>query len=239
MGTLYIVATPIGNLEDITIRAIKTLFSVDYIACEDTRRTGQLIKNYAIRIRNKDLIIKNLDISQKPKLISYYDEIEVKKAPEIMNLLENGNDIALVSDAGTPLLSDPGFKLVNLAIKRQIKIVPIPGASAIITALVVSGLPVNDFRFIGFLPAKQPKRIKLLKSILNDARPRGHQYTIILFEAPQRMKATLEDIKSVFGEIDIVLARELTKIHEEVIRGKISEVLRKNFEVKGEFVILF
>lgn len=239
MGTLYIVSTPIGNLDDITIRAIKTLFSVDYIACEDTRKTGLLIQNYELRIKNRDLCIKDLRLSKNPKLISYYDETEEQKSPEIVSLLEQGYDVALVSDAGTPLLSDPGFKLVSIAIKRRIRIVPIPGPSAMITALVASGLPTHGFRFIGYLPQKLSKRIALLKSILNDSRPRGYQYTVILFEAPQRIKDTLEDIKSVFGDIDVVLARELTKIHEELIRAKIVELLRKNFKAKGEFVILF
>lgn len=262
MGTLYIVATPIGNLEDITIRAIKTLFTVDYIACEDTRVTGRLLSLLKQRFLNREVTIKDLAIDKKPALISYFDEIEEQKAPEVIGLLENGHDVALVSDAGTPLISDPGFKLVKLAIKQGANVVPIPGPSSILAALTASGLPSHDFRFLGYLSSKHSLRITQLKSILTDSvftqtkarhryqfeagmhksydsRPLGHNYTIILFEAAQRVKRLLSDIREIFGDKDIVLSRELTKIHEEFIRGKISEITEKKFTYKGEFVVLF
>lgn len=239
MGTLYIVATPIGNLDDITIRAIKTLFTVDFVACEDTRVTGQLLSILKQRLENQDVSIKGLSTAKKPALISYYDEIEEQKTPEIIGYLESGHDCALVCDAGTPLISDPGFKLVNRAIKQGVRIVPIPGPSSVLTALVTSGLPTHDYRFIGYLPSKRTKRITVLNSILTSLRPYGQKYTIIMFEAPQRVKETLNDIKEVFGDVEVVLARELTKVHEEFIRGKISNLIDKKFEEKGEFVILF
>lgn len=242
MGTLYIVSTPIGNLEDITIRAIKTLFTVDYIACEDTRRTGVLLgalqKHYE-KLTGSDPETYRIRPYSTPRLISYYDEIEVTRAPEILDLLEKGKNVALVADAGTPLISDPGFKLVQACIKRVIKIVPIPGPSALITALTVSGLPPDKFLFLGYLPEKKSKRIKLLKDSSIDSRPRTLLYTIIIYESPHRLKSTLEDIKEEFGDIEIVIARELTKVHEEVWRGKITKAL-DHFKIsKGELVILF
>lgn len=225
MGTLYIVATPIGNLEDVSLRAIKTLFSVDYIACEDTRRTGMLIKNLKIK---------------KPKLISFYDEVEEIKTPAIIDLIQQNKSVALVSDAGTPLISDPGFKLVRECLKRKIKITAIPGPSSVITALTLSGLPTNQFLFLGYLPAKSGKRKKLLQELhqlLNNSieiKP-----TAIFFETPHRLAKCLDDIKQTFGDIEIVIARELTKIHEEVIRGRISDLEKMINRFKGELVILF
>ncbi len=252
MGTLYIVATPIGNLEDITIRAIKTLFSVDYIACEDTRVTSLLLDQ--ISQKYTSILYSNV---VKPKLISYYDEIEFKRVPEIIGLLENGKNIALVSDSGTPLVSDPGFKLVSECIKRNVKIVSIPGSSSIIAALTLSGLPTNQFLFLGYLPNKSTKRINLLENLkalrhLGSGPERAKRVewdspdgggsrinpTIIFFEAPHRLKESLEDIKEVFGDIEIVICRELTKIHEEVWRGKISDALYQFSNSKGELVIL-
>ncbi len=211
MGTLYIVATPIGNLEDITLRAIKILSLVDYIACEDTRRTGQLLRHLKI---------------EKKNLISYYDEVEEVKTPEIVNLIEEGHDVALVSDAGTPLISDPGYKLVRECIRRDIKVVSIPGPSSVIEALIVSGLPINKFTFMGYIPAKKNRRREFLKEIKG---------TVVFFETANRLKESLEDIKNIFGDIEIVIARELTKIHEEVWRGKISEAIKREF--RGEIVL--
>lgn len=241
MGTLYIVATPIGNLEDITIRALKALFTVDVIACEDTRRTGQLLKNFELRIMNYELRIKELDIKHKPQLISFYDEVEEQRTFEIIELLRQGKNVALVSDAGTPLIADPGFKLIRACIKEGIKIVSIPGPSSIIAAITLSGLPTNNFQFIGYLPTKRNKRISLLKLYSPDSRPRIPLIisTLIAFESPHRIAETLADMKEVFGDIDIVIARELTKIHEEIIRGKISEIEKKTLQIKGEFVLLF
>ena len=235
MGTLYIVATPIGNLEDITVRAIKTLFSVDYIACEDTRRSGQLLQNLESGIMNHEF---DINILKKPRLISYYDEVEAVKTPEIIDILENGNDVALVSDAGTPLISDPGYKLVRECAKRDIKVVSIPGATPVISALVSSGLPANQFLFMGFLPKNKNKRIELLKDTLycfdtlESMRP-----TVIFFETVKRLEESLLDIKEIFGDMEIVIARELTKMHEEIWRGKISAAIKREF--KGEIVVLF
>ena len=239
MGILFIVSTPIGNLEDITLRAIKTLFSVDCIACEDTRKTGQLIKNYQSRIKNQELRIKNLEIKRKAKLISYYDDIEQKRIPEIISLLDKDKDVALVSNAGTPLIADPGFKLVKECIKRNIKVVPIPGPSAVLAALVASGLPTNNFYFLGFLPVKKNKRQELLKKLQKSFENFRQKPTIIAYEAPHRIQKTLSDIKEIFGDIEIVIARELTKIHEEGKKIKISEAITYYSKPKGEFVILF
>ncbi len=251
MGTLYLVATPIGNLEDITLRAIKTLFSVDYIACEDTRKTGQLLKSLQNFIQDKTprmvagwseaeaMTPPRWRNRNKPQLISFYDEIELKRIPEIINLLQSGKDVALVSDSGTPLISDPGYKLVEECLKQNIKVTSIPGPSSVITALTLSGLPPNDFRFIGYLPANTNKRQKLLNDMLSAVRPDKQSHIIIAFESPHRLKESLEDLKNIFGDIEIVLCRELTKIHEEVWRGKISEALDYFQNPKGEFVLLF
>lgn len=241
MGTLDIVATPIGNLEDITIRAIKTLFSVDIIACEDTRRTGQLLE----ALKNKFTFMVRLVKASSPKLISYYDEVEENKIPQIINLLENDKNVALVSDSGTPLISDPGFKLVRECIKRGIKVTSIPGPSSVITALTISGLSTNQFLFLGYLPLTQNKRKKILTQL-------QHRYgsshsevvkaihpTVIFFETPHRLKESLKDLKEVFGDIEIVIARELTKIHEEIYRGKISQATAYFSKIKGELVVLF
>lgn len=244
MGILYIVSTPIGNLEDISIRAIKTLFSVAYIACEDTRKTGLLLaelrKRYTYWI-GSDPEVARVRSSSTPRLISFYDEIEVSRTPEVIDLLEQGKNVALVSDAGTPLISDPGFKLVRECIKSGIKIVPIPGSSALITALTVSGLPPDKFLYLGYLPEKKTKRLKVLEDILSSSRPYARLYklTIIIFESPHRLKSTLDDIKAIFGDIEIVIARELTKIHEEIWSGKISDSINYFKNPKGEFVLLF
>ncbi|KKR31336.1 MAG: Ribosomal RNA small subunit methyltransferase I [Candidatus Gottesmanbacteria bacterium GW2011_GWC2_39_8] len=237
MKTLFIVATPIGNLEDITIRAIKILFSVDYIACEDTRRTGQLLSVIELRIMNNELCIKDLNL-KKAKLISYYDEVEYERLPEIIRLLEQDKDVALVSDGGTPLISDPGFKLVRECIKRGIKVESIPGPSSVITALTLSGLPPNSFWFQGYLPATKSKRIKLLEKLKGAFVIQSDRPTLIFFESPHRLKESLEDIKEVFGDIEITISRELTKINEEIFRGLVSSAILHLSNSKGEFVIL-
>jgi len=252
MSNLYIVATPIGNLKDITLRALETLFSVDYIACEDTRHTGQLLNvlrsnlfRHSGEERNDDSRIKfgfwtsqNDELIKSPKLISYYDEIEYKRMPEIIALLEDGKEVALVSDGGTPLVSDPGFKLVNECLKRGIKVISIPGPTAVISALVSSGLPTNNFWFLGYLPTKSTQRIKLLSSLNDSLKLIKNSPTLIFFEAPHRMTESLTDIKEVFGDREICIAKELTKIHEEVWRGKISDAQLKFNNTKGEIVIL-
>ena len=250
MGNLYLIATPIGNLEDISIRAINTLLTVDYIACEDTRRTGQLLE----AIKNKFTFMVQFMKVNDPKFISFYDEIEEKRVPEIIALLAQDKNIALVSDSGTPLICDPGFKLVKECLKRGIKIISLPGPSSVITALTSSGLPTNNFLFMGYLPNKSSKRIKLFESLKalrhlgggpdsigNSPDSGGSRInpTIIFFESPHRLKESLQDLQEVFGDIDVVITRELTKLHEEIFRGKISETLIHFKEIKGEIVLLF
>jgi len=227
MGILYIVATPIGNLQDITLRAIEVLKTVDAIACEDTRKTGLLL--------NKILPIN------KPRLISYYEQNELRRIPEIINALKNGLNVALVSDAGTPTISDPGFKLVRETIREGIKVESIPGPSSVISALVSSGLPTDKFLFLGYLPKKEGKRKKLLNEFQCFKTLKQIHPTIIFFESPYRLLKTLGNIKEVFGDIDIVICRELTKIYEEIRREKISNSIEHftNTNPKGEFVLLF
>ena len=231
MNSLFIVSTPIGNIEDITIRALKVLFEADVIACEDTRRTGQLLKIY-------DLRFKNHESNNKGKLISFYDEVEENKTQEIIELIKDGKKVALVSDAGTPLISDPGFKLVRECIKNNIQIISVPGPSAVIAALSISGLPTNQFLFLGYPPPKTGARLKLLSNIKSTFEHSQIRPTIIFFESPHKIHGTLEDLKSTFGDIEIVICRELTKIHEEVIRDNISKILTNN-NLKGEICILF
>jgi 16S rRNA (cytidine1402-2'-O)-methyltransferase len=255
MGILYIVATPIGNLEDITIRAIKTLFSVDIIAAEDTRRTGQLLaelkKRYpafchpnALPSHSREggnLAFENEIPGSSPrmtsandqKLISYYDEIEFKKMPELIGLLEEGKTIALVSDAGTPLIADPGYKLVHEALKRGIRVESIPGPSAILAALTSSGFPTHQFSFYGYVPEKESGRKKIFELL------KQSEGTNIFYVAPHKLEQALLDMKEVFGNIEIALARELTKMHEEVWRGSVDDAMKAFSEPKGELVLLF
>lgn len=233
MGTLYIVATPIGNLQDITLRAIEVLQSVNAIACEDTRKTGILLS----RILPIHTNTTNNPIKQK--LISYYEQNELQRIPEIINALKNGLNIALVSDAGTPTISDPGFKLVRECIREGIRVESIPGASSAITALTVSGLPTDKFLFVGYPPKKPGHRKKFFENIASMIRTM--KATIIMFEAPHKIIRTLEEMKEIFGDVDIVICRELTKIHEEITREKISVSIEHFLKTnpKGEFVILF
>ena len=239
MATLSIVGTPIGNLEDISIRAIKILLSSDLIACEDTRRTGQLIKNYESRIMNFEWKIKDLIINKTQKLISFYDEVEELKIPEIIEFIRQGKKVALVSDSGTPLISDPGYKLVRECLKQQIKVTVVPGPSALINALTVSGLPPNQFLFLGYLPAKSGLRIKLLTDLKNTFNHSELKPTVIFYESPHRLNRTLTDIKIIFGDIKVVIARELTKVYEEIFSENISEILKAGKNLKGEITLLF
>ncbi len=222
---LYLVSTPIGNLEDITLRALNTLFSVDLILCEDTRKTLNLLR-----------------LSQKPgqiipKLVSYFEENEFKRIPEVVSELEKGVEIALVTNSGTPTISDPGFKLVRECRGRNIPVISIPGPSSPIAALACSGLPTDKFLFLGFLPSKSGQRIKLLENVKKSLE--SVSSTVIFFESPFRLVKSLSDLKDVFGDIEIVVCRELTKIYEEVEKGKISYFINKYPKPKGEFVILF
>jgi 16S rRNA (cytidine1402-2'-O)-methyltransferase len=226
MGKLYIVSTPIGNLEDITLRAIKTLFSSDLILCEDTRHTDLLLHE----LKSRYVTMFRYMIT-KPNLMSYYDEIEDKRIPEVIELLGQGKNIALVSDAGTPLISDPGFRLVRECLKRGIAVESIPGPSAVLAALTSSGLPPDRFLFLGYPPEKQSARLKLFKELKPNI-------TTIFYCAPHKFLSTIDDLRSVFGDIDIVIARELTKVHEEVWRGKLSDAMLKFAKIKGELVVL-
>ena len=203
MAILYLVSTPIGNLEDITLRAKRILGEVDIIACEDTRKTG--------------VLLVKLNIPRK-RLLSYYEENELRRIPEIVRLLKEGKNVALVSNAGTPTISDPGFKLVRECLIQGIKVEAIPGPSAILTALVSSGLPTDKFLFLGYLPKKQGKRKKLLENCKLSA----VHYTLIFYESPHRLIETLKDLQEIFGDIEIVLCRELTKIYEEIKRKRIK-----------------
>ncbi len=219
MSTLYIVPTPIGNLKDITLRSLDVLKRVEYIACEDTRRTRILLEHY--------------DIKGK-KLLSYYHPKEKEKMKGIIKLLKEGKEVALVSDAGTPLISDPGYILVKECIKEGIKVEALPGPTALITALTASGLPTDRFIFMGFPPKKKTK--KFWESIKG-----CKDFTVILYESPERINKTLEVIKDYFNDPDTVIARELTKINEEFIRGKASILLKEleGTKLKGELVVLF
>ncbi len=219
-GTLYLVGTPIGNLEDITLRALRTLKEVDLIACEDTRQTMKLLNHYGIA---------------KPT-ISYHEHNELTRAAELVVHLERGDNIAMVSDAGMPGVSDPGYRLVVLAVRHHIRVVPIPGASAFLSSLVASGLPTDSFNFNGFLPAKEGARRTVLEAIRSSPR------TQIFYEAPHRIVETLRDVVDILGpERHIVMAREVTKLHEEFLRGTADSVLaqlEERGDIRGEITLL-
>ena len=215
-GTIYLVATPIGNLEDITFRAIKTLKEVDIIAAEDTRHTLQLLNHFEI---------------SKP-LISYHRHNEETKTENLINMVLEGKNIAIVTDAGTPGISDPGEEIVKEAIKNQIQIIPIPGACALINSLIVSGISTKEFSFFGFLPLNKKNRKETLEKIKKERK------TVILYEAPHKLQNTLQDILEKIGNINACLVRELTKLHEEKLYGKISELAELCKQPKGEFVII-
>lgn len=215
-GTLYLIATPIGNLEDITLRALRILREVDLVACEDTRQTQKLLSHYGIQKR----------------MVSYHEHNEALRAPEIIAELENGGNVALVSDAGTPLVSDPGYRLVSKAIERGVRVEPVPGPSAVLAALSASGLPTDSFQFRGFLPPRSAQRRKCLAALKDEPA------TLIFFEAPHRIRETLEDINEVLGPRPVVLAREITKIHEQFLRGAASELLHSQLPLRGEFTLL-
>jgi 16S rRNA (cytidine1402-2'-O)-methyltransferase len=218
-GTLYVVATPIGNLEDISSRALRILGEVDLIACEDTRQTRKLLDRYVI---------------SKP-LVSYHEHNEQTRSSELLRELLAGKSIALVSDAGTPLIADPGYRLVQQACEQGVSVSPIPGPSAVLAALSASGLPTDSFHFHGFLPAKKAQRRKVLEEW------KGSPATLVFYETPHRVLDALEDIAETLGARPLVLARELTKIHEEFLRGtaaELREALAKRPSVKGEIVLL-
>ncbi|MBI2599961.1 16S rRNA (cytidine(1402)-2'-O)-methyltransferase [Candidatus Daviesbacteria bacterium] len=220
---LYIIPTPIGNLKDITLRSLEVLGLVDAIICEDTRRTAQLLNHFQIK---KPLIILN-------------DYNEEREFPKIFSALNSGENLALVSDAGTPLISDPGYKLVRECIAQKIPVDSLPGPSSVITALTLSGLPPDKFFFLGYLPEKPGRRLKLLQYILNREQNVELKATYIIFVAPHKLTKTLEDMKQVFGDIEVVLAHELTKIHQSVESKKIYQWLEDLKNPKGEYILLF
>jgi 16S rRNA (cytidine1402-2'-O)-methyltransferase len=218
-GTLYIVATPIGNLEDITHRALRVLREVDLIACEDTRHTRKLLNHYDI----------------KTKVTSYHDHNERERSVELLQALASGVNVAIVSDAGTPGISDPGFRLISEAGAKGIAVVAVPGPTAVIAALVASGLPTDEFFFAGFLPSRSGARRTRLTEL------RDIPATLIFYEAPHRLAATLRDAREILGERAAVIARELTKIHEEIARGRLSELAQRfgsEERTRGEIVLL-
>jgi 16S rRNA (cytidine1402-2'-O)-methyltransferase len=219
-GSLYLVATPIGNLDDITLRALHVLREeVALIACEDTRQTQKLLQHFEIR---------------KP-LVSYHEHNEMQRGAEILAALARGDSVALVSDAGTPLISDPGYRVVSEAIAHGIPVVPIPGASALLAALTASGLPVHEFRFAGFLPPKALARRKMLENLAHET------MTIVAYESPHRILETLADMRELLANASIVLAREVTKVHEEFLRGSaagVLEILDRRGPVKGEITLI-
>jgi 16S rRNA (cytidine1402-2'-O)-methyltransferase len=218
-GTLYLVSTPIGNLEDITHRAVRLLGEVDLIACEDTRHTRKLLNHYGI----------------KTQTVSYHEHNERQRAEELLNLLQSGSDVAIVSDAGTPGISDPGFRVVQAAIKQGLRVVPLPGPTALITALIASGLASDEFFFGGFLPARSGQRRARLAEVASIPA------TLIFYEAPHRIAASLKDARDVLGEREAVVARELTKMHEEISRGCLSELAERfssSLNARGEIVLM-
>jgi 16S rRNA (cytidine1402-2'-O)-methyltransferase len=218
LGCLYLVGTPIGNLEDITLRALRILKEVDEIACEDTRHTQKLLNHYEIR---------------KP-LVSYHEHNEMTRAPELLISLEQGAKIALVSDAGMPLVSDPGHRLVSLCLRHHVPVIPVPGPSAILASLAASGLPNEEFLFVGFLPARSGERRRALERL------RIEERTIILYEAPHRIADSVADALDILGDRSACMAREVTKLHEEFRRGKLSELSASLEEhpAKGEITLL-
>jgi 16S rRNA (cytidine1402-2'-O)-methyltransferase len=217
---LYLVGTPIGNLEDITLRALRVLKQVDMIACEDTRQTQKLLNHYAIATRTT----------------SYHEHNEMTRSAELVKQMQEGASVALVTDAGMPGISDPGYRLIALAIRQRVAVVPVPGASAFLAALVASGLPTDSFRFSGFLPAKRGERRAALEAVKSSPR------TQVFYEAPHRVVEALTDVCQVLGEArQVVIARELTKLHEEFLRGRAGEVLenlKSREAVKGEITLL-
>ena len=219
VGKLFVVSTPIGNLEDITLRAVSVLKDCDVIACEDTRTTKKLLIRYGI----------------ETNLTSYHEHNEFEKSQKLLEELKEGKNVALVSDAGTPSVSDPGWRLVNLSIENKVEVVPVPGPSATLSALVVSGLPTDSFLFLGFFPKTAGKKKELLKNV------KDYPYTLIFYESARRLSGTLSVLLEILGNRNICVAREMTKLYEEVIRGSVSEVisiLSERDTVKGEVTVV-
>jgi 16S rRNA (cytidine1402-2'-O)-methyltransferase len=216
LGTLYLVATPIGNLDDITFRAVEILKSVDLIACEDTRHSGKLLKHLNI----------------KQKLISYHEHNEIERADELAKMLLDGKNIAVVSDAGTPAICDPSFRITTRAVEIGVKVIAIPGAVAFVNAAIISGLPCDSIFFGGFLPSKKSERIAKLNEV------KSLNATLIFYESPHRLAGSLVDCHETLGNRKIAIVRELTKLHEETIRGNLADIASRNLTLKGEIVFV-
>jgi 16S rRNA (cytidine1402-2'-O)-methyltransferase len=218
-GALYLVATPIGNLEDVTRRALRVLAEADVVACEDTRHTRRLLEHFGIRART----------------VSYHEHNERERAEELARMIEGGATVALVSDAGTPGINDPGYRVVRACVERGLRVVPVPGPSALVAALTASGLPTDEFYFGGFLPARTHARRQRLESV------RDLRATLVFYETPHRIAQALSDAREVLGEREAAVARELTKLHEEVVRGRLSELAARFVDesvARGEMVLL-
>ncbi|MBV8857149.1 MAG: 16S rRNA (cytidine(1402)-2'-O)-methyltransferase [Acidobacteria bacterium] len=218
-GTLYLVATPIGNLEDVTRRALRVLGEADVVACEDTRRTRQLLEHFGIRART----------------LSYHEHNERERALELAQLIEEGRTVALVSDAGTPGVNDPGYRLVRACVERNLRVVPVPGPTAFVAALTASGLPTDEFYFGGFLPARSHARREKLAAV------KSLRATLVFYETPHRLAHALADALEVLGEREAAVARELTKVHEEIVRGRLSELAERfapEGAARGELVLV-
>ena len=228
MGSLYIVSTPIGNRKDITLRALEVLSKASIILCEDTRKTGMLLKHYQ----------ETQGIKFTARLVSFFEENEESRIPQIVDWLNKGEEIALVSSAGTPLLSDPGFKLVRECVKQEIQVLAVPGASALLAGLVVSGLPINNFMYLGFLPKKSGKKEKLLTKAMEIQKLIPQ--TVVFYESPFRILKTLKLLEQINSEAQVVLGRELTKKFEEVQRGTPVQLIKelKDKKIKGELVVM-
>ncbi|MFL6286272.1 MAG: 16S rRNA (cytidine(1402)-2'-O)-methyltransferase [Pyrinomonadaceae bacterium] len=218
-GTLYLVATPIGNLEDVTRRALRVLAEADVVACEDTRHTRRLLEHFGIRART----------------VSYHEHNERERGEELARMIEEGASVALVSDAGTPGINDPGYRVVRACVERDLRVVPVPGPSAFVAALIASGLPTDEFYFGGFLPARAHARRQRLSTV------RGLRATLVFYETPHRIAQALADAREVLGEREAVVARELTKLHEEIARGRLSELAARftdEASARGEMVLV-
>jgi len=225
-----LISTPIGNLNDITLRGLETIFKVDILLCEDSRVTGNLVHQYKEKFPQYE--------NYNPKLISYHDHNEERMNPQILDWLQTGKNVGLVTDAGTPLISDPGYKLVRDCFSKNIKVESIPGSSSVLTALTLSSFPPDKFMFIGYLPRKSGQRQNLFKNL--HPKPFKH-ITVIAFESPHRIISSLKDMKQVLGDIEVCVCRELTKMYEEIKKGKVSEVTEyfEKKSIKGEIVLLF
>lgn len=236
MGTLSIVATPIGNLEDISIRALRALFTADIIACEDTRRAGSLLSELKKRYEPM-LTALSVSADKSPKLVRYDDRTEQQSTPVLLEHLESGASVVLISDAGTPLINDPGYILVREARRKRISINSIPGASALLTALTSAGLPTDKFMFLGYPPEKQAHRVRLLEALKESNRHIDETY--VFYVSPHKLTGMLNDLSTTLGNSEITLARELTKKFEEVWTGTADDAKVRFADPKGELVLLF